>query len=257
MIRRAHESDRETMTALWQESFSDEKRTVDAFFDSPVYGDILPLVYCEEEKVVSQLFLIEGEVRAQADIYPSYYLYAACTSPLYRGRGIMGALIEAAAETARANEKDFIFLKPGSPELYGFYSKHGFVKTRGFEVRTFTAGERNAPVASDVPVFYSHACRVLSSCFADLCEGETRCLYSSKYGYAQYEASGDALNISDIDIGPDTAGFIEYLLETHNSRFASVSLPCRSGGRGEPHGMALSCSGRAIPEGVFLNFTLD
>ena len=257
MIRQARKEDRAAMTALWQECFGDDRQTVDAFFDSPVYGDILPLVYCDKETVVSQLFLIEGEVRDGDKVYPSYYLYAACTSPAYRRKGIMGSLIEAAAQTAKANGKDFVFLKPGSPELYDYYSKHGFVRTRYSCLYTVKKGERKPEPVTGIPVFYSGACCALSACFSEASGGKYRCEHYDGCGYAQYEISGSEIAVSDIDITPGLTEFVDYLLDKNGCEIAAVTLPAPSETDGEPNGMVLSCSGREIPEGVFLNFTLD
>ena len=245
------------MISLWQTCFGDDKQTVDSFFDSPAYESVIPLVYCENGEIISQLFLIDGEVRDKNLVYPSYYLYAACTAPSYRGRGIMGRLIEAAKETAAANSRDFIFLKPSEEHLYTYYSKFGFVNTCKFQVYDIDYLRNNPLPFDDIPVFYSRACRDFACGFADASGGEFACEFNEEYGFAQYEISDGVLCIIDIDISSGATDYAVFLSEKNNCPQAFVTLPCPGDFSGSKHGMVCSCTGKEIPENVFLNFTLD
>jgi predicted acetyltransferase len=80
------------------------------------------LAYRENGRIVSMLFLIPCYWNDIA----GYYVYACATLPQFRGKGYMGALLDAAFEKAR-NEKMFgLILIPSSPPLFDFYKKYGF-----------------------------------------------------------------------------------------------------------------------------------
>lgn len=75
---------------------------------------------------IAMLFLMDADIVFNDIPTPFYYLYAACTHPDYRGRGIMGELLAEAKEEAVKNNKKGIFLKPANKSLFDFYSKYGF-----------------------------------------------------------------------------------------------------------------------------------
>lgn len=82
------------------------------------------LLYAEEDgRIISMglLFpcLLSGE--------RGYYLYALCTSPAYRRRGFLRALIERARELGEAEKAAFLLLIPASDTLGEVYRRLGFV----------------------------------------------------------------------------------------------------------------------------------
>ncbi len=115
------------MTAIWHQSFGDENEYIDFFFNRR-----LPLcdalVSEENGEVVSQLFLMPGNMRISGKIYPSQYIYAAATLPEFRNRGHMAQLIESAKKSAMRSSIDFLALVPGEAGLYNYYSRFGFSK---------------------------------------------------------------------------------------------------------------------------------
>lgn len=82
--------------------------------------------YDESGTPISMLFLMDANIVYQSDDFPYYYLYAACTHPDHRGKGIMGRLLEKAKHIAINNDKLGIFLKPAKQSLFDFYAKSGF-----------------------------------------------------------------------------------------------------------------------------------
>lgn len=76
---------------------------------------------------IAMLFLMDANIIQNGKALDYYYLYAACTHPSYRGKGIMGNLLERAKETAIKDKKLGIFLKPANPPLFNFYAKSGFL----------------------------------------------------------------------------------------------------------------------------------
>lgn len=85
---------------------------------------------CIDRKVdgrpIAMLYLMDCSLTTPSGSVPYYYLYAACTHPDYRGRGIMGQLLEEAKQAATLAGKQGIFLKPANQPLFGFYEKSEF-----------------------------------------------------------------------------------------------------------------------------------
>lgn len=75
---------------------------------------------------IAMLFLMDCHLQTKDAALPFYYLYAACTHPDYRGKGLMGKLLENAKQKSLADGKMGIFLKPATPSLFNFYAKSGF-----------------------------------------------------------------------------------------------------------------------------------
>ncbi len=125
MIRCSVNNDREGLISLWNEAFSDTRDNIEFFLDNKYIAD--NTVVCEKNgKIVSQLFLLEGEMHINGTDYPSYYLYAACTLKEQRGKGIMGKMLEFSRNLAYNRGKFFICLMPAEESLFGYYSKFGY-----------------------------------------------------------------------------------------------------------------------------------
>lgn len=125
MIRCSVNNDREGIISLWHESFGDNRKEIEFFLDNKyIPGNT---VVCEENgKIISQLFLLDGEMHINGEDYPSYYLYAACTSKECRGKGIMGKMLEFARNLAYDRGIYFICLMPAEESLYNYYSNFGY-----------------------------------------------------------------------------------------------------------------------------------
>lgn len=125
MIRFSVNEDREKLIKLWCDVFGDTSEAVKIFFEYH-YKPENTLVYDVNKNVVAMLYLLEGNFVISGERYPSYYLYAAATDAKYRGKGIMGKLLDFAKETAASRGKDYICLLPAEESLYGYYYKHGY-----------------------------------------------------------------------------------------------------------------------------------
>lgn len=106
--------------SLWQECFSDEKEYI-CFFLNNCKSECLGAI--ENGKLVSMLFLLDGFMKN----YTVRYIYAACTLKKYRGRGLMGKLIDASKLLCAEANYGAVFLVPGEDSLYDYYSKFGFI----------------------------------------------------------------------------------------------------------------------------------
>ncbi len=120
-IYNAENLNREDVIDLWVKCFGDTREYVEFFLDNcPGY---VCVEYLVEDKLVSQLFLLEGELASEK----CKYLYAACTHKDFRRQGIMEELIEFTKKYCADEKYSAIFLVPASENLYTYYSKFGFV----------------------------------------------------------------------------------------------------------------------------------
>ncbi len=81
----------------------------------------------ENGQPIAMLFLMDANIVDNTKAFDYYYLYAACTHPDYRGKGIMSMLLERAKQAAIQNNKLGIFLKPANAPLFNFYAKSNFL----------------------------------------------------------------------------------------------------------------------------------
>lgn len=112
---------REDIVSLWHECFGDERDYIEFFLDR--CPNKICLGSFDGNRLVSMLFLLNGTV---LDL-TCKYVYAACTTEEYRGRGIMGELIDRAKMLCFDGGIDCIFLVPAEEKLYKYYEKFGFV----------------------------------------------------------------------------------------------------------------------------------
>lgn len=122
-IYNAENLNREDVINLWIHAFGDTREYVEFFLDD--CPDYVCIEYFVEDKPVSQLFLLNGELASEK----CKYLYAACTHKDYRRQGIMEKLIEFTKEYCLSEQYSAIFLVPANDNLYSYYSKFGFVSS--------------------------------------------------------------------------------------------------------------------------------
>ena len=121
---------------LWLTCFEEDERAVDLFFEKAVqFTD----VYCAkcDDKIVSGLYLINAELNEKK----AHYIFGVATLPEYRGRGIMGNLLEYALDDARRNGDVYSLLFPAKESLYNFYEKFGYKALCTAKKRVFTRSE--------------------------------------------------------------------------------------------------------------------
>lgn len=126
MIRYSVNNDREGIISLWHEAFGDSRSEIEFFLDNKYIPE--NTVVCEENgEIISLLFLLNGEMHINGQDYPAYYLYAACTSKKFRGKGIMGQMLDYSKNLAADRGVDFICLMPAEKSLFDYYSKFGYM----------------------------------------------------------------------------------------------------------------------------------
>lgn len=103
----------------------DTKEDADFLFEN-VFSKAQLISLEEKGKTVSMLFLMDCVLITKTEEIPYYYLYAACTHPEHRGKGLMGKLLAKAKDFAFEKGKGGIILKPAKPSLFDFYNNYGF-----------------------------------------------------------------------------------------------------------------------------------
>ncbi len=116
-IRPAHRID----AALWSEVFGDSESDIRAFVSACV-SSAYCVAFCSHGVTVSQFLAIEASICGVRGIY----IYALCTSPEHRGRGLMRELIGAARAHFEKFGYRYFMLLPASEALADTYKKMGF-----------------------------------------------------------------------------------------------------------------------------------
>ena len=124
-IRFPLESDYENLKALWKTSFDDSKESLDYFFQNTASPERV-LAAFKEGKPVSALYMLESEIIKDNKAYSAYYIYAVCTHPDYRGKGLMKSLFDELFKVAKGRGIDYLFLVPEEEYLFKIYEKLGF-----------------------------------------------------------------------------------------------------------------------------------
>lgn len=110
---------------LWIDTFGDTTEYVNAFFDK-FYSPDNVIVYKENDKIVSALYMIDYCLKYEDKCYKIMYLYALATDKEYRGRGIMSGLIDRVDEIMHNKGYAGAFLIPAEESLYDYYGRFGF-----------------------------------------------------------------------------------------------------------------------------------
>lgn len=135
MIRLSVKNDINDIISVWKEAFGDSEKDIEFFLNRKYIPE--NTVVCEENgKVVSVLFLLNGFMHINGKDYPSYYLYAACTSEVCRGKGIMAKMLDYSKNLAKNRGVEFICLRPGEKSLFNYYEKQGY-KTVFYSKKAF------------------------------------------------------------------------------------------------------------------------
>lgn len=103
---------KEHIVPLWKEAFGDTDEEILWFIDN--VKDAKCLMYYADGEPASMMYLVS----CSADGEKLYYIFAACTSDKYRGRGYMSKLIDYCIDS-----KIQVCLIPASDSLIDYYSK--------------------------------------------------------------------------------------------------------------------------------------
>lgn len=193
-------------------------------------------------KTISMLYLMDCFLKTEKGDLPYYYLYAACTHPDFRGKGIMGRLLEKAKGFAKEKGKMGIILKPAKPSLFRFYDNYGFKPFFKFSSLFLEADENYTNVElSHIPLSQWHEERKrllgeLSDAFVSFdkelfCAAASDCkvVTDQKGNFVVYELRDDLLLckecISDLDSIDSVINIVKALLAKTSLKRAEIRLP--------------------------------
>lgn len=104
------------LISLWRECFKDDNENSPKEFYSSVRSTTL--VAEEDGTIIGMANLLPVSINSLKGVY----LYAACVSPKFRGKGVFRALLKACEQVCA----DFICLIPENEEVERTYRRHGY-----------------------------------------------------------------------------------------------------------------------------------
>ena len=125
MIERATREQVPALRMLWESVFGEDPAFLDLFF-ARVFVPDNTLVWMENGRVVSALYVLPYLIAHGEENLRAAYLYALATEPAWRGRKIMSRLIEASFDLCAARGYALSMLVPAKDSLFGFYRGFGF-----------------------------------------------------------------------------------------------------------------------------------
>ena len=125
MIRRALDSDRVALEAVYSACFPGEPAFMTWFFDH-VWRPEDTLLWQENDAILADVLAIPVTIYLDGQRWPAHYIYAAGTLPEARSRGIMGALLVRAFEDGRVEGQHFSVLITQNDSLFNFYRPFGY-----------------------------------------------------------------------------------------------------------------------------------
>lgn len=124
-LRTVTPCDYEELKKLWALCFDDEPEVISNFFNKTVTPENVIATFCGK-KAVNAMYLLESEMKIGKDKYNALYIYAVCTDPLYRGKGLMRDAFDLLEKKVVSRKIDYLFLVPASEPLFEMYEKFGF-----------------------------------------------------------------------------------------------------------------------------------
>ncbi len=124
-VRHPRVDEYDSLKALWLKCFDDAPSVVDRFFENAVTPEnTVALFY--DETAVSVLYMVESTIKNNGVNYKAFYIYAVCTDPDYRGRGLMKKSFDFLFRISKERGVDYLFLVPADESLFTMYKKLGF-----------------------------------------------------------------------------------------------------------------------------------
>lgn len=213
-IRFPLESDYEKLKFLWQTAFDDSKESLDYFFENTVSPNRVLVVF-KDEKPVSALYMLESDILIDKKEYSAYYVYAVCTHPDYRGKGLMKGLFEELFKLAKSRNIDYLFLVPEKDYLFEMYEKLGY--KNGFSYSEKTLSRKSFNYIENIKTHtltYENYRKIIKenpeevpfvilkettfNSFFDSVSGEVKTVFVENKGYALYEETEEKLTIFEL-----------------------------------------------------------
>ncbi len=208
------ESDYEKFKNLWKTAFDDTEESLDFFFENTVSPDRVLAVF-DGGIPVSALYMLESEIVVDKKEYSAYYIYAVCTHPDYRGKGLMKSLFEELFKVAKNRGIDYLFLVPEEEYLFKIYEKIGFkigfsysekivfkkasINERKNKIQKLTYRDyRKILFENSVSVPLAVLKESTFKSFFNSVSGEVKTVFIENEGYALYEETEETLTVYEL-----------------------------------------------------------
>lgn len=247
-----NEKDYPELKKLWQTSFDDTDEELNSFFEKTVLPDNALAIF-DGENPVSVLYMLESEIAFFGERYSAYYVYAVCTHPDYRGKGLMTRLFDKLKEVSKKRGIAYLFLVPESETLFEMYKKQGF--RNGFYYNEKSVCK---PVAENV---YNNSVKRISygeyekfsleksentavafldekafNSFFSSVNGEVHS-FSLENGYALYLQNDDTVTV--YEYFGDEKEILNVVFSKTNAESVTVRIPSIDTKKAKPYGMYL------------------
>lgn len=143
ILRRARREDIPEVCRIWSASFGDSPELVERLMNGCGLSDSLTVAE-ECGRVCSAMAAFDG---LRLGGLSASYIYALCTDPVCRGRGIGSALVKKCALLAFERGSEAAFLHPASPSLAAWYSGMGFHSSPPASVRPLAGSDGTGAVS--------------------------------------------------------------------------------------------------------------
>ncbi|MBQ7288632.1 MAG: GNAT family N-acetyltransferase [Clostridia bacterium] len=204
---------------------------------------------------VAMLVLLPAVLRAETPC-TLYYIFAACTHPEFRRRGIMDELLHAAYDTAITDGRQGVFLRPANQALAQYYAKRNFAVFSRYQTETLTANPTAGAFSSlSFLEFSKRRAALLPTPYIEWAPDFLQTNFSYCTAYADKEnlliceTQGDTLCIREC-FGPSANTFAA----TVAAQLGCSKILCRRFGSGAPYAMAHTAT--PLPE-TYVGLTLD
>lgn len=121
------DDDKLQLIDLWRTSFDDSEEFINLFFDR-VYRKENALFIKENGRIVSALQMLPYVMTYYGTEISVSYIYAACTLPSERGKGLMRRLIQEAFDVMGKRKVALTVIIPAEPRLFDYYRKAGYTE---------------------------------------------------------------------------------------------------------------------------------
>ncbi len=211
-VRHPRVDEYEALKRLWLKNFDDAPSVVERFFENAVTPENVVAAF-SGDIAVSVLYTVEGTITNNGADYKGLYIYAVCTDPDFRGRGLMRKCFDFLFEISKERGVDYFFLVPAEKNLFTMYEKLGF--ETGFYISETKVFSRNyACDCADFEELTFEDYKSIRSSFSNTInlatlgekgfraflspESETVKAFKCGDGYAVYETEGSAVTVHEL-----------------------------------------------------------
>lgn len=255
--QRAKKSDLPLLTKLWCTCFGDQESDVREFWK---IFDKISVFVAQEKAPAAMLCALPIELLDEdGQPHPSSYLYAVCTAPQHRKKGICAKLMAYAETELKKEGFEFACLVPSSESLFSFYDKLGYKTAFYHKKYEISADKATAKITKINAAAYQNLRQMqLYSEFADYDES----LIALNSGLYRIETT-DFVFCAVADKHEDTLIIRELLPDNEGAAAAlAAHLRCakaqvRTIGTESAFGMAKSLCGLPEPSCSYLGLAFD